>query len=179
MRSRFADVWESPNCTTCFRAGRRAQSPPKSDELNLLIRLLLFGESLPQHEVESALPSPAVQALARLGLASPDPRDGSRLLCPVVLYPVGVLFIVSDRWFSPDGKGFKGPDDVVYPAITPNTADFLATLPSTPCDRFLELCAGAGAAALAAAAYAKESWAIDITERSTEMAEFNRLLNGL
>lgn len=159
----------------------RAKStlPPKSDALNLLIRLLLFGESLPQHEVESALPSPAVQALARLGLASPDPKDGSRLLCPVVLYPVGVLFIVSDRWFSPDGKGFKGPDDVVYPAITPNTADFLATLPSTPCDRFLELCAGAGAAALGAAAYAKESWAIDITERSTQMAEFNRLLNGL
>jgi methylase of polypeptide subunit release factors len=96
----------------------------------------------------------------------------------VVLYPVGSLFIVSDRWFALDGKEFKAPDDIVYPAITPNTTDFLATLPVTPCGRFLELCSGTGAVALAASAYAQKSWAIDITERSTQMSKFNRLLNG-
>jgi hypothetical protein len=43
----------------------------------------------------------------------------------------------------------------------------------------LELCSGTGAVALAASRYAKKAWVIDITKRSTEMAEFNRLLNGL
>ena len=98
------------------------------------------------------------------------------LLCFI---PSGRFFIVSDRWIAPDGKDFEAPDDFVYPAITPNTTDFLATLPVTPCDSFLELCSGTGAVALAASGYAKKSWAIDITERSTQMAEFNRLLNGL
>jgi hypothetical protein len=43
----------------------------------------------------------------------------------------------------------------------------------------MELCSGTGAVAMAAASYSARSWAIDITQRSTEMAEFNRLLNGL
>jgi SAM-dependent methyltransferase len=155
-------------------------TPPKgSDELSLLTRLLLLGESLKREELESVLSSRVVEALTSLGLASLDPADGSRLFCPVVLYPVGSVFTVSDRWFALDGKDFKAPDDIVYPAITPNTREFLATLPLTPCDSFLELCSGTGAVALAASGYAKKSWAIDITERSTQMAEFNRLLNGL
>jgi SAM-dependent methyltransferase len=98
----------------------------------------------------------------------------------VVLYPVGPIFIVSDRWVIPEGRDSKVPDDFVYPAITPNTVEFMATMPVTPCDTFLELCSGAGAMALlAASAYAKNTWAIDISERSTQMAEFNRLLNRL
>ena len=149
------------------------------DELNLLTRLLLLGETFKREELESVITSRVVEALTGLGLASIDPADGSRLFCPVVLYPIGSVFIVSDRWIAQDGKDFKVPDDFVYPAITPNTAEFGATLPVTACDSFLELCSGTGAVALAASGYAKKSWAIDITERSTQMAEFNRLLNGL
>jgi methylase of polypeptide subunit release factors len=159
---------------------RKHATPLKDlDGLSLLTRLLVLGESFPREEMESVLASPVLEALERLGLAGPDPAGGSGLFCPVVLYPVGSLFIVSDRWATPDGKVFKVADDFVYPAITPNTTDFLKTLPLTPCDNFLELCSGTGAVALAASAYARKCWAIDITERSTEMAEFNRLLNGL
>jgi methylase of polypeptide subunit release factors len=159
---------------------RKGANPPKeSDELNLLTRLLLLGESFQREELESVLTSRVVEALTSLGLASLDLADGSRLFCPVVLYPVGSVFIVSDRCIAQDGKDFKVSDDFVYPAITPNTTEFLATLPVTPCDSFLELCSGTGAVALAASGYAKKSWAIDIAERSTQMAEFNRLLNGL
>ena len=162
-------------------SSRRKGAPParEPDELSVLTHLLLLGESYPREELESVLSSPVVEALTGLGLASLDPTDGSRLFCPVALYPVGPIFIVSDRWFAVAGKDFKAPDDIVYPAITPNTTDFLATLPVTPCDSFLELCSGTGAVALAASGYANKSWAIDITERSTQMAEFNRLLNGL
>jgi SAM-dependent methyltransferase len=155
--------------------------PPtkESDEVSVLTHLLVLGESYPREELESVLTSPVVEAMTSLGLAGLDSADGSCLSCPIALYPVGPLFIVSDRWLAVAGKDFNYPDDIVYPAITPNTAEFLATLPVTPCDSFLELCSGTGAVALAAAAYSEKSWAIDITERSTEMAEFNRLLNGL
>jgi SAM-dependent methyltransferase len=150
-----------------------------ADELSFLIRLLLLGESVSKEVLESSLPSTAVDAMISLGLVIPDATDGSRLVGSVVLYPVRSLFIVSDRWFAPDGKDYKAPDDIVYPAITPNTAEFMATLPVTPCERFLELCSGTAVVALAASAYSTHTWAIDITERSTQMAEFNRLLNGL
>jgi methylase of polypeptide subunit release factors len=158
---------------------KRATAPKEIDELNLLTRLLLLGESVKREELESVLSFRVVEALTSLGLADPDPADGSRLFCPVMLYLVGPVFTVSDRWMPLNGKDFNVSDDFVYPAITPNTTEFLATLPETPCDSFLELCSGTGAVALAASAYAKRAWAIDITERSTHMAEFNRLLNGL
>jgi carbamoyltransferase len=139
----------------------------------------MLGESLKKEDLESVLSSRVVEALANLGLASLDPADGSRLFCPVVLFPVGPVLTVSDRWVTLDGKDVDLSDDFVYPAIAPNTLEFLAALPLTPCDSFLELCSGTGVVALTASGYAKKSWAIDITERSTEMAEFNRLLNGL
>jgi len=55
----------------------------------------------------------------------------------------------------------------------------MATLPWEPCESFLELCSGTGVAALEAAGHVNHAWAVDITERSTQTAEFNRLLNGL
>ncbi len=151
----------------------------ETDHLSLLTRLLLLGESFPREELESVLSPPVVGALLELGVAGFDSGADGRISCPVVLYPFGQQFIVSDRWLAPDNKEFKFPEDFVYPAITRNTLEFIATLPLTPCDSFLELCSGTGAVALAASAYARKCWAIDITPRSTHMAEFNRLLNGL
>jgi hypothetical protein len=53
-------------------------------------------------------------------------------------------------------------------------------LPQSPCDKFLELCSGTAIAALLASKrYARQSWAVDITERATHFGEFNRLLNQL
>jgi SAM-dependent methyltransferase len=159
---------------------RKALHPlNESDASSILTRLLLLGESFAWEELESVLTAAVVEALAGLGLAQRDRAGDSRFFCPVALYPFGPLFIVSDRWITPDGKDLKFPDDIVYPAITPNTREFAGTLPVSSCDSFLELCSGTGAVALAASAYARRAWAIDITERSTQMAEFNRLLNGL
>jgi len=170
----IADIFE-----LALPHGKRATPLKGSDELSLLMRLLLLGETLEREELESVLSSAVVEALTNLGLASLDPADGNRLFCAVALYPVGPLLTVSDRWFPVVGKKFEWTDDFVYPAITPNTREFLATLPATPCNSLLELCSGTGAASLAASGYAKKCWAIDITERSTQMAEFSRLLNGL
>ncbi len=157
----------------------RATLSDESDGLGFLIRLLLLGEPLGTKDLEPVIPASALVAMKDLGLLIEDPADNTRRCASVALYPVGRLFIVSDRWTTPEGKVPDLPEDFVFPAVTANTAQFIATLPLGPCENFLELCSGTGAAALEAARNANHVWAVDITERSTQMAEFNRLLNGL
>jgi SAM-dependent methyltransferase len=151
----------------------------ESDRLGFLIRLFLLGDALALTDVESVFPARALDAMKDLGLLIEDPAGGARWCASVALYPVGRLFAVSDRWFAPEGKEPDLPDDFVFPAITINTSQFLAALPRDRCESFLELCSGTGVAALEAARQANHAWAVDITERSTHMAEFNRLLNAL
>ncbi len=150
-----------------------------SDRLGILIRLFLLREAVRIEEIRSVLPSEGLDALEALGLLTSDPADYHLLGCPVALYPVGDLFIVSDRWFSSESGSPAPPQDFVFPAITANTSQFLSCLPVTSCEHLLDLCAGTGVAALQGARHAKRAWATDITERSTRMAEFNRQLNGL
>jgi SAM-dependent methyltransferase len=151
----------------------------ESDGLGFLIRLFLMGEPLAVIDLEPAIPARALEAMKDLGLLIEDPTDHARVCASVALYPVGRLFIVSDRWTTPEGNAPDLPDDFVFPAITANTSQFMATLPRDRCESFLELCSGTGVAALEAARNANHAWAVDITERCTQMAEFNRLLNGL
>jgi SAM-dependent methyltransferase len=149
---------------------------PDGDAAGILIRLFLEGG----YVEEDSLPAAVAGALEKLGLLAADSNRPECRYATVFLYPLGRLFIASDRWNHPDGSHFTPPEDIVYPAITKNTYRFLSMLPSGPCERFLELCSGTGAAAFAAASeYAARAWAVDITERSTHFAEFNRLLNGL
>ena len=151
----------------------------ESDRLGFLIRLFLLGDALTLADVESVFPARALDAMKDLGLLIVDPAGRARLCASVALYPVGQLFIVSDRLFTPEGKEPDLPDDFVFPALAANTSQFVAALPRDRCESFLELCSGTGLAALEAARHANHTWAVDITERSAQMAEFNRLLNGL
>jgi len=146
--------------------------------LNTLIRLFLLGESVSVEELESHIPGRTWAALNALGLIQECPDDKSRCFCSVALYPVGNLFIASDRWSDPDYKPMKSFPDVVYPALTKSTREFLRFLPATPCGDFLEVCGGSGIAALVASPYAQHTVSSDITERSTRFAEFNIRLNG-
>jgi methylase of polypeptide subunit release factors len=98
----------------------------------------------------------------------------------VALYPLRGLYIVSDRPSSIEGDERRPPDDLVYPAMIPNTQLFLDLIPPGPCDAFLDLCAGTGVAALLAARDgAAHAYSYDITPRSTAFAEFNRRLNRI
>ena len=184
-----------------FLSGDRARITLSggSDTLGVLIRLFLLGESLEVKDLESALPAGVVEAMKELGLLIQDPTDFAPALAPlsdpggeagagaptkmfatVALYPVGGLFIASDRWTLPQENLAELAEDFVFSAITPNTSQFVATLPKEPCDALLDLCSGTGVAALDAAARGcRAAWAVDITRRSTEMAHFNRLLNGV
>ena len=148
------------------------------DRLDLLIRLFMDVELVHRTELERLLPS-GTGTLEALGLLRAYPGDPTRLHAAVLLYPTESLWIVSDLNVSPVGAEAPLAEDAVYPAITKNTRHFLASLPSTPCDRFLELCAGTGIAALVASRYARRTWAADITERATRFARFNAMLNGI
>jgi SAM-dependent methyltransferase len=142
----------------------------EADPASPMGRLFIEGQPL-DPSAASHLP---MRELEALGLVDTSPE---KIVGTVMLYPVRGLYIVSDRDSTMDGPPI---DDVVYPANGPNTDIFLDYLPPGPCDSFLDLCAGTGVAALAAArSTAMHAWAFDITARATHFAEFNRRLNGI
>jgi methylase of polypeptide subunit release factors len=153
---------------------------PIHDRLDLLARLFLIGEIVEEHHMESWVPAPVREAMAGLGVIAQYPGRPEHWFATTALYPTYGIWIASDRWTSPELAPIRVAVDVVYPAITPNTAHFMETLPSDPCDSLLDLCSGSGIAAmLAASRYAREVLATDITEASELSVEFNRLLNGI
>jgi SAM-dependent methyltransferase len=153
------------------------EDPP--DALGKLIRFLLEGVPLSRAETET-LPW---KELDDLGLLMPDPSDPTRSACTSALYPALGMYIASDRTRALPGQSIQPMEDmadIVYPGIVLNTGLFLSLVPFTPCDAFLDLCAGSGVAALAAArGGARHSYAYDLTARSTHFAEFNRRLNSI
>ncbi len=160
--------------------GFQQASAEVRDTLDLLTRLFLEGSSVEESLVSRILPAPVVSLLKDLGLLAADPVRPGALFATASLYPVRRLYVASDRWSKPDGSHFVPQPDIVYPAITKNTYRFLSMLPVQSCERLLDLGSGTGVAAFVAASeYAARVWAVDITERSTQFAEFNRLLNGL
>jgi len=153
------------------------EDPP--DALGKLIRLML--ECGPVSRADAgALPW---KELEELGLVMPNPANPGQWVCTAILYPELGMYIASDRTRALPGQSshpMEEMEDIVYPGIVLNTGLFLGLIPFTPCDAFLDLCAGTGVAALAAArGGARHSYAYDLTARSTHFAEFNRRMNAI
>lgn len=157
--------------------GMRAACAP-ADRLELLIHLFLLSHPVAESEAAGLLSEDSVGLLKDLALVEGD--GAGRLGATVSLYPVGEVWIVSDKNQTSEGDRQEAHAPRVFSAITAQTEEFLAMLPRTPCPAFLELCAGAGAAALQAAArFAVHAWAFDVSERACHFAEFGKRLNGL
>ncbi len=156
-----------------IRDGRTAAEP--SDSLDLLIRLFLYAEPVERTVLRALLPVADLDLLETFGLVTTDPADPGAYRSTSLLYPTGSLYVASDR--SPEAG--PPPEDMVYSAISDSTRRFLTGVPWTPCESFLELCAGSGIAALGAARQAGHAWATDISARATHFARFNGLLNQL
>jgi methylase of polypeptide subunit release factors len=140
---------------------------PRADALDWLIRLFLLEETLPREWI----PAEILALLRALNLVIGE----SAIDATVKLYPVRSVYVISDR----DQSGRAGAEHV-FSAISPQTEEFLQLLPETPCPACLEICAGAGAAALLASArYAVQSFAFDVSERCRAFTEFSRRLNGI
>jgi SAM-dependent methyltransferase len=164
-----------------FKFVTELRPPPRTltenpDSLDLLIRLFIENEPVERNTVRG-LP---LDLLTTLGLIVPHTANPGLLSGTVALYPLRDLYIVSDRPSSIEGDERRPPDDLVYPAMIPNTRLFLDLIPLGPCDAFLDLCAGTGVAALLAASNgAARAYSYDVTHRSTVFAEFNGRLNGI
>jgi methylase of polypeptide subunit release factors len=157
-----------------LEGARHLENEP-ADAIGLMVWLLIEGGPVSK-STAAKLPLAELEAL---GIVKPHPSAGSHVYATVMLYPMHGLYIVSDRPRPIEGKAGRPADDFVYPAIAANTDLFLRLLPSTPCDAFLDLCCGAGIAAIAAArGGARHAWAFDVAERSIGFTEFNRRLNG-
>lgn len=151
-----------------------------ADRLDLLIRLFMDVELVEREVIQSFLSAGSTQLLESIGLLRPAAPDERLCHATVLLYPTESIWIASDLNVNPVMLAEAALSaDAVYPAITKNTRHFLSSIPSTPCDRFLEVCSGTGIAALLACRYAHQTWAADITERATRFARFNAALNGI
>ena len=162
-----------------LRDGREDPGPPR-DGLDALTRLFIDGEPVARATADVLLPPELTGAALRVGVLH-EHGDAPLLVPDVLLYPTHGVYVASDLEhdpLAPRGSPYDMPDDIVYAAITGSTRTFLSLLPDSPCDRFLELCAGTGIAALLAAPRAGVAVATDIAERSVTFARFNAALNG-
>ncbi len=160
-------------------SSRPTSKPKVGDGLDALLYLFVLGESLPSAKAKQLFSLEIWEALEKTGLIQADPKDASRCLSPVALYPIRDLFLASDRWSELDRSPRRMFADIVYPALTKSAKQFLDFTSFEPCEDFLELCAGTAPAALLAARAAKNVWATDIAERSLAFARFNAALNGI
>lgn len=152
--------------------------PVDADAAETLIGLFLRAGKATKFLLSDKLGAQGFEDLLEVGLLQPAEEDS--YLATMRIRPMYGLYIVSDLWDVTAGPNQGLPDDVVFPPDIANTLSYLSYLPLTPCERFLEACGGAGAAALVAAQrYAKQAYSFDITERSTACAAFSARLNGL
>ena len=159
-----------------------ADPPPErkaADSLDALIFLFILGQFLPTEDALCFFPGAMRESMAQAGLVVVDPADTSRCFATAALYPIRDLFIASDRWNNPDHSPRAPFPEIVYPSLTRGAREYLDLMSFEPCSGFLEICAGAGAAALLAARNTSEVWAADISERAMQFARFNAALNGI
>jgi len=163
-----------------FRSRRdgRADSTRHGDALEVLTDLFLDLARVDESVARERVGDAAVDAMLVLRLARSESGAAPTLLATMLLYPTEGVWLISDRTFARPGESLSLPSDIVYPAITRTTGLFMRMMPSSPCDTFLEMCAGNGIGAIAMAPHAGHSWSLDITERATRVARFNARLNG-
>jgi SAM-dependent methyltransferase len=162
-----------------IRQGRRTALDIRGP-IDVLIRLFLDGEMVPDAVARPLLPEGAIESLLALNLVALAPGQPAAWLSTVLIYPGFGLLMTSDRAPAPNLSNAPLPPDAVYPAVIENTREFIAALPETACDALLDIGTGSGIAALLAASrYARHAWGADITPRAVHFAEFNRRLNGI
>jgi len=150
-----------------------------ADPQALLVRLFFDGDPIPWSVVRSVLPGDDLQPLETLGLIESHAGDETACVGTVLLYPAEGLFTAADRSVDPDGPSPR-QWDVVSTAVNANTSLLMSLFSRERCDSFLDLCSGAGLAALVAARdFAASATAIDVTPRATRFARFNARLNAI
>lgn len=154
-----------------------------------LCQLFFWSRAIREDELRAVLGDSFVSAAIDVGLVAPYAQAPGTLRALAALYPLPetanstgkdsvVLWAASDRLAGTEEERNAQPADVVFCPLAATGATFLNLLPRTPCDRFLEVCAGCAPAALLARDFASEIVASDLAERSVAFARFVARLNG-
>jgi methylase of polypeptide subunit release factors len=151
-----------------------------ADALDVCLNLFIHGFEVPRSVILQHISESDLQFLRDFGLVMDSEENPDLCYAPLALYPLHGLYFTSDQARTFTKPASEVVVDVVYSALPTTTTEFIQSLPTTPCDAFLDIGSGTGVAALTAAKnYARHAWAVDITERSTRVAEFNAKLNGI
>jgi SAM-dependent methyltransferase len=149
-----------------------------NDGLDVIIRLLLDSEQVPETQAEYLLPRETIATLESLRLIVQMGGHGD-YFGTLRLSPVERLYIASDRSPPLDPEMLMHGSDFVPDAVTRRTGEFLKLLPRQECDTLLDLCCGSALKGLLYAGVARRVWACDFTARSIHFAKFNRQFNGI
>ncbi len=146
-------------------------------ELGTLIRLLLLGDALPEHEVAAALAPVGIDRAVAAGLLA---RDGAQVRAALDLRPMdlgaGTRWVLSDLDDSMRRRTLSA-DHVL--GVGHASLSLLRATPTRPVGSVLDLGTGCGVQAVHAASYAKTVTGTDISRRALWLAEANAALNGL
>lgn len=149
---------------------RLQQPDDESDPLGVLTSLFIKGLGISLEPARAALGS-GLEAALELELLE---RQEDSVRAAAMLYPL------EDLWIASDFPGRTSGSDFVFPAASPQTAQFHSILPEIRCEALLDVGAGAGAATLLAARdYAGYAWGGDVSARCLRYAELNRGLNAV
>jgi methylase of polypeptide subunit release factors len=140
----------------------------RAGPLTTLIELFLLGIEVGEREAEAALPLAIAEAS---GLVSVEARSVSAL---VRLTPFRGFLLASDK--PAEGSPGLRSDHVM--GITPSTLMLLNLTPTRPVGAVLDVGAGSGIQALAAARHAERVVAVDVNPRALAFTTFNAKLNG-
>jgi methylase of polypeptide subunit release factors len=140
--------------------------------LETAIKLFFLGCSVPESDVERALPPLGVAGLRDLGLVD---RKGD-VVANVRLVPHAELLLAGNRYADDDPEGT--PHDYVATVTAPSA--ILATLTvRRPVRTALDVGTGSGVQALWAARHSEHVVAVDVNPRALNIAAFNAQLNGV
>ncbi|MFQ6397311.1 methyltransferase [Nocardia sp. KC 131] len=146
-------------------------------ELGTLIRLLLLGDALPEHDVAAALAPVGIEHAVAAGLLA---RDGDLVRAALDLRPLDVG--VGTRWILSDLDDSMHRRTLTEEHVLGVGHASLSLLRATPTRRVgsvLDLGTGCGVQAVHAASYADRVTATDVNPRALWLAEATAALNGL
>jgi len=143
--------------------------------LDILVHLFMGEEAIPVDSVVRHLGSRCFLELQELKLVQVDDK-GAACWATVRVEPVNNLLISADR--SPVKLPLR--PDHVYRSWDLSAQRYAQIVPSTKCERFLDVGCGNGSVCLGAAQnFARFATGIDINPRALRFAEFNKKLNGI
>lgn len=144
-----------------------------------LTRLFIGGYAAPRQQFQQHCSREVMDALLELGLLQDVKGSHHDLRAPVLLYPAYGLYLTADAGPRMEGvTGYSG-QDFVMSGTEDICRDFIDGFGKSRCGRFLDMGTGSAMAAILGAGISDHAWAVDITERATRYANFNRLLNGV